>query len=80
MRKVTFFLTLIGALSLSAAPYNGRVFVDSNENGRWDKGEKLLRGVKVSDGLNVTETAADGTYSCLTSEGAIHLHHHPLRI
>ena len=63
MRKVTFYLTLIGALSLSAAPYNGRVFVDSNENGRWDKGEKLLRGVKVSDGLNVSETAADGTYS-----------------
>lgn len=37
--------------------------MDSNRNGQYDKGEKVLKGVMVSDGLNVTKTAVDGTYS-----------------
>lgn len=44
-------------------PHHGQVFVDSNGNGVRDKGEKALQGIRVSDGLNVTETAADGTYT-----------------
>jgi len=50
------------AFIASATPYNGHVFIDANGNGIRDKGEKPLRGIKVSDGLNVTETGKDGAF------------------
>ena len=37
-------------------------FVDENDNGIYDSGEKLLKGIKVSDGLNVVETESDGKF------------------
>ncbi|WP_417010313.1 PQQ-binding-like beta-propeller repeat protein, partial [Bacteroides sp.] len=57
------FLLLLAATTSATAAYNGRVFVDKNSNGQFDRGEKTLGGIKVSDGLNVTETAKDGTYT-----------------
>lgn len=62
-RNLTFATLLLSASLAASASYSGRVFVDKNHNGRYDKGEKLLQGVKISDGLNVTSTAADGTFS-----------------
>jgi hypothetical protein len=44
------------------AQYAGKVFVDENKNGLFDKGEKLLQDVSVSDGLNVVSTDSDGTF------------------
>ena len=54
---------MLGWATVGQAAYEGRVYVDANRNGRYDKGEKTLKGVCVSDGLNVVETGADGTFS-----------------
>lgn len=40
----------------------GKVFLDEDRNGRPDRGEKGLRGVSVSDGLNVTISDESGNY------------------
>lgn len=45
------------------AQHAGRVFEDKNNNGLFDKGDLPLRGIAVSDGLNVVQTTADGTFS-----------------
>lgn len=45
------------------AQHTGRVFEDKNNNGVLDKGEKALKSVAVSDGLNVVQTKADGTFT-----------------
>lgn len=63
MKKNILFLLLLAAATSATAAYSGRVFVDKNGNGQFDRGEKTLGGIKVSDGLNVTETAKDGTYT-----------------
>lgn len=55
---------LLGLCAASEAQaYSGKVYADTNGNGRHDKGEKVLGNVMVSDGLNVTKTLSDGTYS-----------------
>ncbi len=64
MRKTFLNIALFSCVAFSAsAAYTGRVFVDKNNNGVFDKGEKLMAGVAVSDGLNVVKTAGDGTFS-----------------
>lgn len=45
------------------AQYTGRVFTDANHNGRYDKGEALMEGVIVSDGLNAVRTDRKGRFS-----------------
>ena len=40
----------------------GIVFVDANENRKFDEGEKRLSGIKVSNGKVITQTDADGSY------------------
>ncbi|MDE5677312.1 PQQ-binding-like beta-propeller repeat protein [Phocaeicola sp.] len=47
---------------LVSAAYSGRVFVDKNGNNQYDKGERLLFGVSVSDGLHVVQTDKDGRF------------------
>ena len=54
MKKLLLTAGLLA--SLSAAAYEGRVYVDGNQNGRYDAGERVLSGVCVSDGLHVTRT------------------------
>lgn len=54
-----FVLTFTGG---TATAHVGKVYVDANHNGVCDKGEKGLRGICVSDGLNVVKTDADGTF------------------
>lgn len=54
---------LLGCVAFSAeASYTGHVFIDKNRNGIFDKGEKPLSGVIVSDGLHVVRTARDGSF------------------
>ena len=63
MRRI-FLYVILGLFSVCLnAAYTGKVYVDSNRNGKYDKGEKLLEGVMVSDGLNVVRTTGTGTYS-----------------
>ena len=63
MKRFLLVSVLLVTGSSLFASYTGRVFVDKNNNGIWEKGEKTLKGVKVSDGLHVVETGTDGTYT-----------------
>lgn len=63
MKKTFLFLCLLAASSSLSAAYTGHVYVDANGNGLFDKGEKTLKGVRVSDGRNVVETASDGSFT-----------------
>ena len=62
MKKLCLFVLLSCISAASAAPHVGKVFVDCNRNGIFDKGDKPLKGVSVSDGLNVVRTESDGTF------------------
>ena len=57
---------LLTALSLMVVAngfaYKGQVFLDGNKNGSYDRGEKLMSGVMVSDGLNVVKTNSKGQF------------------
>lgn len=64
MKKTILNIALLCCATFTAsAAYTGRVFVDMNNNGVQDRGEKPMAGVAVSDGLNVVKTAKDGTFS-----------------
>ena len=49
----------------------GRVFVDSNGNRQLDKGERLLPGVRVSNGREIVLTDGDGQYQLGVDDDAI---------
>ena len=66
MKKSIRALLLLGMLGLAhtaSAQYKGKVFIDQNGNGVFDKNEKVLPGVCVSDGLNVVKTDRKGVYN-----------------
>lgn len=64
MKKTILSMLLLGCVaSFANAAYTGRVFVDKNNNGVFDKGEKAMPGVLVSDGLNVVKTTSDGSFT-----------------
>lgn len=69
-RKWMKLALLLGVCAETVAAYEGRVFVDANHNGRFDKGEKLISKVSVSDGLNVVQTDAAGHFSLPGHENA----------
>lgn len=63
--KQKWLLTCMAALfsgSLLAQGFAGKVFIDKNGNGVADVGEKGMSGIRVSDGLQVTETNSAGEY------------------
>jgi len=62
MKGFLALLLILSVLQTVNASYKGRVFHDRNGNGIWDKGEKGIKGVAVSDGLHVVETTANGHY------------------
>lgn len=61
--KLLLSLCLGCMMTNLCAQHTGRVFEDKNNNGVFDKGERPLKGISVSDGLNVTQTANDGTFT-----------------
>lgn len=63
MKKQLLFNLFLAATLHAAASYNGRVFIDRNGNGIFDPGEKPMKGVCVSDGLNVTTTDKEGNFT-----------------
>lgn len=52
------------------ANYTGRVYVDQNRNGRYDRGETTLSGVMVTDGLHVVKTNEQGLFDLPGHESA----------
>ena len=62
-KKLILLLLSCAVITKAHAAYQGRVYVDSNRNGIYDKGEKVLKGIRVSDGLNVVKTNAEGVYA-----------------
>lgn len=64
MIKKIFTLAIAAAITGSAAAnYTGKVFDDRNSNGVFDSGDRPLKGVAVSDGLNVTTTDKNGSFT-----------------
>src|SRR5436190_7751175 len=68
MRLVTL-LYIVLANQLYAANLSGVVFIDTNGNGVRDGNEQGLRGVSVSDQINVVVTDQNGFYLIPTSKG-----------
>lgn len=62
-KKLILLLLSCAVITEAHAAYQGRVYVDSNRNGVYDKGEKVLKDIRVSDGLNVVKTNAEGVYT-----------------
>ena len=61
---VLLFIVLFSVCELQAQlTATGKVFLDSNQNGELDAGERGLADVPVSNGRNVVLTGEDGTYS-----------------
>ena len=72
MRSVFFLLFSLVAVPARAEPAvcnAGVVFADSNGNGNRDAGEPGLKGIKVSDGVQIAITAGDGRYALPVAEG-----------
>lgn len=61
--KKALLLALSMTFALHSYAYQGRVFLDKNQNGSYEKGEKLMSGVMVSDGLNVVKTNSKGEFN-----------------
>ena len=61
----------LAALPLLADGISGRVFRDENSNGRFDKGERLLRGVGISDGDTIVWSDRRGFYSLPARSGSV---------
>ena len=59
---ITLFSFLIFPLIAESADFSGVVYADLNKNNKKDPGEKGIKGVSVSDGLNVVLTDRDGEY------------------
>lgn len=65
MLKSVILVTLLlvaGVINPLSAQIKGRVFLDVNENGVCDPGEKGLGAVRVQDGLHVVATGTDGSF------------------
>ena len=55
IKKLMLPLLVLLSAAASAQPYKGRVYEDVNGNGSFDKADRPLKDVKVSDGLNVVK-------------------------
>jgi len=49
----------------------GRVFHDTNNNGKYDNGEKLLAGIRVSNGREIVKTDNSGQYKISIDDDTI---------
>lgn len=67
----TLLILVLSVVEAAAQPTaGGRVFIDANANGRYDRGETLLAGIPVSDGCRVVTTDAKGRYRIEVGEGS----------
>ena len=61
-RTGILFLILLTMALPTLGQHSGRIFVDRNQNGVFDAGEKALKNVSVSDGLNVVKSDKNGRF------------------
>lgn len=61
MKKV-LLCAVLALVSLPCIAQGGRVFIDSNGNGTYDRGEKLFKNVAVSNGIDVVLTDSRGEF------------------
>ncbi len=59
------------ALALPPRCEPGHVWEDGNGNGRMDSGERPLRGVRISDGIELATTDGQGRYTLPVVDGRI---------
>ena len=73
MIKTIVILIGLAVLSLDtiAEVARGTVFIDSNENGLLDPGERGLSNVRVSNGAEIVLSGADGRYEIEIDDEAI---------
>lgn len=70
--RVTLLLYLLLVAHFSfGATATGRVYIDDNQNGRLDASEQGLADVRVSNGLDVVTTDAEGRYEIDVGDKAI---------
>lgn len=76
--KINYSKTILLSLSLLWTFFSyaqeiakGIVYVDANRNGKFDKGEKKLPGVGVSNGVDVVQTDKNGAYKLPVTENNI---------
>ena len=62
-RTGILFLILLTMALPTLGQHSGRIFVDRNQNGVFDAGEKALKNVSVSDGLNVVKSDKNGRFT-----------------
>ena len=55
-------LTISSSLQAQENQAKGMVYLDANENGKHDQGEKGIAGVRVSNGIEVVQTNQQGQY------------------
>jgi outer membrane protein assembly factor BamB len=63
MIKILLVLLFLSSSADTFAQYHGKVFIDTNKNGKIDLGERKLPKVRVSDGLNVVLTDDSGSFT-----------------
>lgn len=63
MRTLTLFILLLLTCSSAFAQFKGSVYIDINQSGTRDKGDKPLAEVTVTDGRHVTQTDKKGQFS-----------------
>ena len=65
-----FFSLIFFASSSTAVTVTGIVYNDVNKNGKYDEGEKGVKGVAVSNGVSVTKTDRKGRYKIALEENS----------
>ena len=64
MKRTGILSLILLTMALPAlGQHSGRIFVDRNQNGVFDAGEKALKNVSVSDGLNVVKSDKNGQFT-----------------
>ncbi|MBO7742022.1 MAG: PQQ-binding-like beta-propeller repeat protein, partial [Victivallales bacterium] len=71
MKAISAAMVLVMAVcTLTAAQISGHAWLDDNGNGKYDRGERLLEGLLVSDGYSFAVTDQRGAYTLLTNSAA----------
>ncbi len=64
MRSTKFYFLCLACLSsLTGFAYSGRVYIDTNASGTFDKQDTPVAGVVVTDGRNTVRTGKDGRFN-----------------
>ncbi|MBL3655920.1 calcineurin-like phosphoesterase C-terminal domain-containing protein [Fulvivirga sediminis] len=70
MKNFVILISLIGLINTGLAkPIKGRVYVDKNQDQQWNKDEKLLEGILVSNGKDIVKTNTKGEYKISYIDG-----------